>query len=565
MNTGADKVRRTSPRYFLQTMMTMFYKLLTLLIAGVFALQSYAQSGVRQPHLKKQGSATQLVVEGKPFLMLGGELGNSTASSPEDMESAFEKLQTMQLNTVLVPAYWELTEPEEGRFDYTLIDSAIEQARRHNLKIVFLWFGAWKNSMSCYAPLWVKENYKKYPRAVTRSGQPLEILSAFHKNNVEADKKAFRHFMNHLAEKDKGHQTVIMVQVENEIGMLVDARDHSAEADKSFRSQVPQQLTGYLIKNKQTLCPQLSERWEKNGSKTKGTWTELFGEGLETDELFMAWHYGLFVQEIAQAGKDAYDIPMYLNAALNSRGRKPGAYPSAGPLAHLLDIWRASAPAIDFIAPDIYDPGFTGWCSQYHVNGNPLFIPEIRLEDANAARVFYAFGEHDAMGFSPFSIEDTPDPAQCPLKKSYNILHQLYPLLTEKQGFGKTNGVWLDGENKERIIERNGYTFTFRHDYTLGWNPEAKDGSAWCETGALIIELSEREYLVAGTGVVVTFGNNKQDETVTGIGVIDEVEFNGGKMVPIRRLNGDQNHQGRHLRIPVGNWSIQYVKLYDYK
>ncbi|MCD8261634.1 MAG: hypothetical protein LUD15_09230 [Bacteroides sp.] len=177
----------------------------------------------------------------------------------------------------------------------------------------------------------------------------------------------------------------------------------------------------------------LKQRWEANGSKTQGTWTDLFGEGPETDEIFMAWSYGVFIQQLAAAGKEAYVLPMYLNAALNSRGRRPGAYPSAGPLAHLINVWRASAPAIDFIAPDIYDPGFAGWAAQYHISGNPLFIPEIKLEDANAARVFYAFGEHDAIGFSPFSIEDSYDPENNPLTQSYTVLRQLLPLLEESR------------------------------------------------------------------------------------------------------------------------------------
>jgi beta-galactosidase GanA len=256
---------------------------------------------------------------------------------------------------------------------------------------------------------------------------------------------------------------------------------------------------------------------------------------------------------------------MYVNAALNSRGRKPGQYPSAGPLAHLLDIWRAAAPDLDFIAPDIYDPVFTDWCRQYHTNGNPLFIPEIRQADANAARVFYALGEHDAMGFSPFSIENVENTGEYPLSESYKLLQQLLPLLSASQGLGKTNGVLLDKDNRERTVEKNGYAFTFRHDYTLGWDYRAKDENSWNEAGALIIELSADEYIVAGTGIVLTFGNTKGDKTITGISFIDEVVFEGGRMIPVRRLNGDENHQGRHLRIPAGTWSIQHVKLYDYK
>ncbi len=117
----------------------------------------FVHANAQKSALQKQGTATQLTVDGKPFLILGGELGNSSAACTEDIERIFPKLQRMGLNTVLVPAYWDLTEPQEGQFDFTLTDKTIEQARLNGLKVVFLWFGAWKNSMSCYAPLWFKD------------------------------------------------------------------------------------------------------------------------------------------------------------------------------------------------------------------------------------------------------------------------------------------------------------------------------------------------------------------------------------------------------------------------
>lgn len=534
----------------------------SLVLLGLGIGWAGAQS---MPSLRQQGSARQLMVEGKPFVVLGGEVGNSSASSLEDVDWIFPKMRELGLNAALVPAYWELMEPEEGRFDFTLIDGVIERARRNDLKVVFLWFGAWKNSMSCYAPAWVKEDYGKYPRAITQGGRPLEILSAFDPNNKAADGRAFRRFMGHLAEVDGGRQTVIMVQVENEIGMLENARDHSKAADEAFHKPVPKPFIDYIIKNKTRLQPRLFGLWKENGFKTKGTWTDLFGTGIDTDEIFMAWSYGLFIQEVAAAGKEEYPLPMYLNAALNSRGRKAGEYPSAGPLAHLLDVWRAAAPAIDLLAPDIYDPGFMDWCRDYHNNGNPLFIPEIRLHEADGVRALYAFGEHDAIGFSPFSIEDVREPDTHPLAKSYGILHQLLPLLVEKQGKGLMNGVLLENTAAERMIERNAFTFTFRHSYTLGWDVPKDSADRISEVGAILIELSEKEYIIAGSGVVVTFGNTQKGGLQTGISFIDDIEMKDGQIISLRRLNGDQNHQGRHLRIPAGKWGIQHVRLYNYR
>ena len=216
----------------------------------IFAF-TIAKAQKNQTYLQKQGSAIQLHIDNKPFLILGGELGNSSASSVEDIESNFPKLQRMGLNTLLVPAYWDLLEPEEGKFDFTLTDKVIQQARENKLKVIFLWFGAWKNSMSCYAPQWFKANYNKYPRAHTRTGKPLEIASAFSENVFNADSRAFSQLMKHIASIDKDDGTVIMIQIENEIGMLEDARDYSDVANKLFNANVPSQLINYLQRNKE--------------------------------------------------------------------------------------------------------------------------------------------------------------------------------------------------------------------------------------------------------------------------------------------------------------------------
>ena len=550
----------------------------------------------QMPHWQKQGSATQLMVDGRPFLILGGELGNSSASSPQDIDRIFPKLKRTGLNTVLVPAYWDLIEAEEGTFDFSLIDHAINQARANDLRIVFLWFGAWKNSMSCYAPLWFKQDYKKYPRVQTQAGKPLEIASPFSDNVFQADSKAFKAFMRHLSETDGDKHTVIMVQVENEIGMLESARDHSKEANRLFESAIPKELSGYLEKNKKTLHPWLAEKWQKAGGKTEGNWQEVFGSDLYTDEIFMAWHYAAYVERMIQCGREAYDLPMYVNAAMNSRGRKPGEYPSAGPLAHLIDIWHCAAPGIDLLAPDLYDKGFIGWTAQYKLHNNPLFIPEIRLEPNDGVRAFYVFGEHDGIGFSPFSIEDAPDSPDYRLTQSYLKLKELMPLITRYQGQGAMKGLLFDQTEKERTLTWDNTLLICKHFFTLPWDPRATDGSVWPEGGGLIIRMAENKYLIAGSGIVVEFkskeeaalstmqtklgedgfvlkGEGGQAATVQwknekriGIGSVDEVSVNAdGSLNFIRRYNGDQDHQGRHARIGVDNFQILHVKLYEYR
>ena len=567
-------------------------KLILFLILNCLAIEYIIG---QNSFLQKQGTATQLVVHGMPFLILGGELGNSSAACPQDIERIFPKLKKMGLNTVLVPVYWDLTEPVEGQFDFTLTDKALQQARENDLKIVFLWFGAWKNSMSCYAPLWFKENHKKYPRAYTQSGKPLEIASAFSEAVYEADHHAFSQWMQHIATVDKEEGTVIMIQIENEIGMLEDARDYSREANKIFNAPVPAEFMTYLQKNKKALHPQMLKKWESQGCKKQGKSQEEFGADIYTDEIFMAWHYAKYVEGLAQTARSIYNIPLYVNAAMNSRGRKPGEYPSAGPLAHLIDVWHCGAPSIDILAPDLYDNGFTDWVAQYKLHNNPLFIPEIRLTDNNSVRAFYIFGEHDAIGISPFSIEDGSDSPNSPLVQSYAKLTELIPLLTKYQGKGLMKGLLFDSENKERIIADDDLTITARHFFTLPWDSRATNGSIWPEGGGILLKLSKNEYIVAGSGIVLEFAKTSEKQTIEkqkqlgedgfalrndqiktkhdkfkgmrcGIGYVDEVKVDkDGKLHYVRRLNGDQDHQGRHVRISVGDFKILHVQLYEYQ
>ena len=514
------------------------------------------------PKLVKNGNHVQLLVDNKPFLILGGELGNSSASSNDYMRSIWPKLKQMNLNTVIAPVYWELMEPIEGKFDFSLIDSLLKNARLFDMKLVLLWFGAWKNSMSCYAPSWVKTNTSRFPRILDKTGSPHEIITPFNKNNLEADRKAFTRLMQHIKDADSKEHTVTTIQVENEIGMLPDARTYDEAANKSFNAAVPSQLIDYLVKNKNNLLPEFKSIWEANGYKTSGNWEEVFGKSLATDEIFMAWHYAVFANELAAAGKAVYNLPMFVNAALNRPGAKPGQYPSAGPLPHVMDIWKAGAPAIDFLAPDFYNPDFKHWCDLYTRAGDPLFIPEHRFEKGIDAKAFFAFGNYNCLAFSPFSIESTTEPEKEPIGKAYNILTQLTPLLTKYQPANAVKGFLIEKDSIQKDIPIGDYHFTVHHEYKMGWSPGAKE-SAWPLAGGLIIATAKDEFFVAGTGIVMTFtpsANNKKAGFIS----IDEGRFENGAWKPGRRMNGDQDHQGRHVRIPWGEYSVQRIKLYTY-
>ena len=500
------------------------------------------------------------------FRILGGELSNSAATSASDVEEVLPRMKALGLNTVLVPVYWEFLEPVEGQMDFTLVDCTIDVARQQGLKIVPLWFGAWKNSMSCYAPAWFKLDVKRFPRAMTAEGKQLEIASCFSDNVLQADLKAFSALMRHIKERDPQREVVIMMQIENEIGMLESARDHSPLAEKAYN---------------------------------KERWAERYGTDEYADEKFMALSYARYVEHLAKAAREIHDMPLYVNAAMNSRGRRPGEYPSAGPLAHLIDFWLEGAPSIDLLAPDIYDTGFKSWCAQYAMPlrpqegrkvNNRLFIPESRCCENSGVRALYAFGEHQALGFSPFAIDQASPKETETVTKAYSLLRQVSNI---KQTLN-TWGLLFDQEDKERIINDKGVVMTCRHYFTLPWDPRATDGSTWPEGGAMIIRLGKYDYLLAGSGVVVDFKTptEKQQEEKKQLGEdgfaeaggstspkadkhfhgkrlgllsVDEVCISDdGTMQYLRRHNGDQTHQGRHARISVGEWKLLHIRLYEY-
>lgn len=521
-----------------------------------------ALKGPSAPHLVTEAGRTGLYVGGRPLLMLAGELGNSAASTVASVRPVFPRLAALGLNTVLVPVSWELVEPEEGKFRFDLVTGIVREARRHQLRLVLLWFGSWKNSMSSYVPAWVKADQKRFPRAEIKGGRGVEALSAFAPANQEADSRAFAALMRHLRQIDRREQTVVMVQVENEVGMLEEPADQSAAARAAFNGPVPKELVEWLTARKGRLEPALGSAWQSNGSKTSGSWEQLFGKGSATEELFMAWHLARYVDAVTRAGKAVYPLPMFVNAALNRPGRLPGQYPSGGPLPHLYDIWKAGAPTVDFLAPDIYLPSFVEWSDAYARPGNPLFVPEAKNDPDAAAHAFYSVGR-GALGFSPFAIETAPEATTAALSRAYRLLGAIAPAL-QKSHLG-SEGVLLHKERSTAKVKLGDYVLVFSHDYTFEWASAARLEPTWPRAGGLAIALAPDEFLIAGNGVIVTFAPAASGEPMAGLERVDEGEYQNGKFVVTRRLNGDETHQGRHVRIPMGTTGLQRVKLYRYR
>jgi hypothetical protein len=143
----------------------------------------------------------------------------------------------------------------------------ITGARKQGLHLVLIWFGSWKNGTSTYVPGWVKKNPQQYLYDKDATGKTLETLSTFGEATMQADANAFKHLMAHVKAVDEKNQTVIMVQVENEVGVLRSNRDYTAEANKAFDGDIPDDLSKYLSANKNNLAPELYQVWKANGFK----------------------------------------------------------------------------------------------------------------------------------------------------------------------------------------------------------------------------------------------------------------------------------------------------------
>jgi hypothetical protein len=559
------------------------------------------------PHLEKRDGMTKLIVDGRPFICVAGELANSSSSDVETMKLAWPRLSQMNLNTILSVVSWDLIEPQEGRFDFWMVDYQIEAARANHLRLVFLWMGSWKNGMSHYPPRWVKADQKRFPRVVDAEGHTLEILSTLSQANRDADARAFAALMRHIREVDAREHTVIAVQVENEVGVISSSRDFSPSANEAFARPVPRELTDYLQGNREKLLPEFRNVWAAAGGKTTGNWEAVFGRNIpsptppkpdstrplraagaelfnHTDEIFMAWNYARYIGYVAAQGKKEYPLPMYVNAWLvNPTDRGPGDYPSGGPEPLVHDIWRAGAPAIDILAPDIYLPEYSQIMRTFARNGNPAFNPETRQSAENC---WTAFTELNALCFSHMGIDNfnnwNPD---SPFARMVGFVGRLSGAIAGAQG--KPDAIKLitlaPGQNPGKV-ESGEYMFDFTPlpgSRAAGGAAPAGPPATEAATGTfldspfvLIINTAPDEYYFATDGnFPFRVSTRIPGANIAAAATIDRGFFNNGKWMLAHRLNGDDiqpmgdmsgaaaNHQSGTI-IPLGSrgrWNIPFT------
>ena len=517
------------------------------------------------PHLSTSGGSHALVVRDEARLFLGGQVHNSVPSSPAHVADAFAAISALGANTVIGSAAWSQVEPEEGHFDFSTVDTQIAEAKANHLQLVLIWFGAFKNAGSTYTPRWVRGDTERFPRAEfhskpvvwTYDGQTAKpVLSVFGAELRAADQRAFVAFVRHLAATDVDH-VVSMVQVENEMGVLGDSRDRCEPADAAWATDVPAALLDHLAERGDLLRPELAEAWERQGRPSSGTWAAVFGDDWRAHEIFMAWGFASYVEALAEAGKREHPILMYVNCWLGPQPGQPkaGDYPSGGPTVGVLDVWKACAPSIDFIGPDIYVDDAKSAMADYHRDDNPLFVPEAQL---SAGSLFYALGRHAALGFSVFGVEDVRPDGQ--FAAALRVLGSIQTTITRAQAEGRIVGILLDDETPLETVTMGPITVTARGSRDLlaallldagvptppptPTPPVATVGTAphpILEDGrpfGVLIQESDEEFLLVGQGLTLDFS------ATTGRVELDHVEegrFSAdGTWQAGRVLNGDE-------------------------
>ncbi|MBE5911154.1 DUF5597 domain-containing protein [Pseudobutyrivibrio sp.] len=506
---------------------------------------------------KDEKGITTLFVDGKPFFMRSGEIHNSSACTLEVMEKEiWPQVRQLNLNSLIVPIYWECIEKEEGKFDFALVDGIINQARKEGLKLVFLWFGLWKNAESMYVPAWIKTDSKKYFRAEKVNGDRINTVSPLCKEAVEADKKAFSTIMAHIKSIDEDQCTVIGMQVENEIGLLGTPRDYSAKANELFESKVPEEI-GKLY-------------------DVSSTWKEAFKD--DAEEFFMAYHFAKAVEEITEAGQKEYNLPCYANAWLKQYPWIAGTYPSGGPNRSVHKIWKAMAPSLFALAPDVYVPFCADVMDEYAYEDNALFIPEIRKDAVASSYALYATLHHNALCFSPFGIEElalNPELVDKPpmevmialnidpsafdtrgskeaLAATYKLLDELEPLYLQYRGTDKLQSYVRHGEYDYGCLAR-----CKEYDFKIGYSPRTSGKPLGSFS---VFELSDNKFLLIGLECSVSFnvkaGENKTAEIVS----LQAGHIENGQFVSDKLLNGDEKMALRFGAMPA----VFMLELFKY-
>ena len=520
---------------FLQRLLTLASLLVTSL--AVIAGSSLATAG-EAPKLVQKDGRYAFMVDGHPYLILGGQIHNSSAW-PSELPQVWESMAALHANTVEAPVYWEQLEPQEGRFDFTNVDQIIEGARSHNLHVVLLWFGTWKNGNMHYVPSWVKTDSNRFPHVIRPDGEPIDVLSPLSRNTLDADKTAFVNLARHVKQVDGEQHTVILMQVENESGNIGSVRDNSAEANRLFAGKVPTDLLNVT-------------------GRKPGTWSQVFLG--DADETFQLYYQAKYVNEITAAGKAELPIPYYINVWIDYPAPQlpqrqldmPGiGYPSGGAVQKMVGLWRKLAPSIDMIGPDIYaddSPFYRETMRSYNRPDNPLWIPETGRSDSFAKFLFYALGE-GAIGFSPFGVDQSGwnilgDEIWKAHARNFALLAPMSREIAQFEFDGKLKTAVEEPGQTTQEVDFGAWQATIAFGFP---QPDGRraPGTKDAHGSALIAQLGPDEFLVTGVDASVSFHlPGKLPWMRSLILTAEQGVYDNSVWKPSKLWNGDETDRG---------------------
>lgn len=521
------------------------------------------------PELVQKDGRHALMVDGAPFVMFGGQAQNSS-NYPLALDKVWAAIKDANANTLEIPVAWEQIEAVEGKFDFSYVDTLVAQARKHKVRLVLLWFGTWKNTSPSYTPEWVKFDNARFPRMVDQQGKPIYCLSPQGEETLKADKKAFVALMAHIKKIDDVQRTVIMMQVQNEVGTYGYARDYGPKAEAQFNGPVPAEV--------------LKRKKSPVALAATGTWKQVYGD--YADEYFHAYSVARYIGEIAKAGRDVYNLPMYVNNSIRDSLEEPVKpwnknFASGGPTFDVIDIYKAAAPAIDFAAPDIYNPEwrkFVATLDKFQRPDNALAVPEMS-NGADYVRYAYLVIGRGAINFAPFGI-DYADYSNFPLghKATDKTMTAAYgkifgafrPMERQwsKWAFeGRTYGVAEGDDRQPQKLALKGWnaTISFR-EWQFGeaqYFKDVKDLPANTEKpngGVAIAQIADNEFIIVGQHARVKIDNAEGKPTMWAR--VEEGRYDAsGKWIMERNWNGDQTDYGLNL---TGNPVVLKVKVGTY-
>ena len=497
------------------------------------------------PQIKRFNGGYMLFVEGKPYIMFAAEVHNSAASSPEYMKIVWERVKELNCNTLLVPVYWNMIEKQENEFDFTMVKRLIIEARANRVKLVLLWFGSWKNSLSTYAPNWVKLDLARFPRVENQAGMRTKILSMFNSDILSVEINAFKTFMKFIKDFDEKEQTVLAIQVENEVGILGPTRDFRKEAGEAYKGHINEDLIENIKINSTTNLI----------AADNGNWEEVFRENAA--EAFMCANYASYLDKLARIGKEVYRLPLFTNVWLKGEGEEAGTYPSGGPEPEMVGIWKAVAPNLDFLSPDIYTFEFEKTAALYSREDNPLFIPETRRDKWAIPNLYVAIGKYNTLCYSAFGAESigedksfitgilhtdvndknvSSEAVKDYLSKSYRLFNHMIPIITKSYGTDKMTGF------SQKVGESEYKCHIGKYALRVEFYHKIDDNNEFIPGAGMVIQIAADELLFIGYGYRVELESLNEGKQVDFLSLEKGIYDENCNWKAYMDLNGDEQY-----------------------